>query len=230
MATVLSWNEKELEVTSNKQYTYGNWNAGVTYETETEDAGGGKQKKKKGGSGSPGIGTISFDVRLHEQLGIDVQAEYEWWRKQCREGVDSLLYLGTVQYGDCKWRLNSVTQSDLMTYTVTEKKENGGDEEKTVWKSCTMQISFEESAAKVQQTKLEKQAAKLSKKLEKAIKKAENAKTDKAREKAAKSAAKLQKQLEAVQVKVAEEKAAAAKAKREAKQQAAEMIKRYYDQ
>ncbi len=218
MAAVLSWNEKKLEVTSNKQYTYGNWNAGVTYETETEDAGGGKQKKKKGGSGSPGIGTISFDVTLRTDLGIDVKSEYDWWRKQCLEGAESLLYLGQNQFGACKWRLSGVTQSDLVTLA------DG------TWKKCTMQISFEESAAKVKQTKLEKQAAKLSKKLEKAIKKAENAKTDKAREKAAQKAAKLQKQLEEVQVKVAEEKAAAAKAKREAKQKAAEAIKRYYDQ
>lgn len=217
MATILSWNEKELEVTSKKTYTFGSWNAGVTYETETEDSGG-KQKKKKGGSGSPGIGTISFDVKLHYAMGVDVKAEYDWWRKQCLEGAESLLYIGQNQYGNCKWRLSGVTQSDLITLPSG------------IWKSCTMQISFEESSAKIKQTKLEKQAAKLSKKLEKAIKKVENAKNDKAREKAAAKAAKLQKQLEETQVKVAEKKAAAAKAKREAKQKAAEAIKRYYDE
>ena len=217
MATILSWNEKELVVTSKKTYTFGNWNAGVSYETETENSGG-SQKKKKGGSGSPGIGTVSFDVKLHYAMGVDVKSEYEWWRKQCLNGAESLLYIGQNQYGVCKWRLSGVTQNDLITLP------NG------IWKSCTMQISFEESSSKIKQTKLEKQTAKLSKKLEKAIKKAENAKNDKAREKAAKKAAKLKKQLEENQIKVAEEKAAKAKKRREDKEKTANLITKYYSE
>ena len=214
MATILTWNEKELNITSSQIYTFSGWTSDATFETSTDDSG----KKKKGSGGEPGMGSVSFEIILNSQLGLDVQKEYYYWRNECSKGTDSLLYIGPNQFGSCKWRLVGVSQSELITFA------DG------TWKKCRMTLTFEESTSKIKLTKEQKKVASLSKKLEKQIKKAENAKTEKAREKAATKAAKLQKQLEENQIKVAQQQAAAAKKRREDKEKTASLIAKYYSE
>lgn len=210
---VLQWNNKTLEISGNKIYSFSGWSSSSSYETD-ETANG--KNMPKNTAKNPGVGQVSFSIYLHHGMGIDVKTEYEWWRKECNKGTESLIYIGDEQFGEYKWRLTGVSQSDLKVIG------NG------IWKSCQMQLSFAESYVKVKKTKLEKKAAKLAKKLEKAIKKAEKAKTKKALQSAAKKAAKLKKQMEAAQVKAAEQKAAKLKAQVEARQKAADEIERYY--
>ena len=210
---VLQWNNKTLEITGKKIYSFTGWSSSSSFETD-ETANG--KNMPKNTAKNPGIGQVSFNIYLHQGMGIDVKTEYDWWRKECNKGTESLLYIGDEQFGDYKWRLTGVSQSDLQVIG------NG------VWKSCQMSLSFAESYVKVKKTKLEKKAAKLAKKLAKAIKKAEKAKSKKALAAAAKKAAKLKKQMEAAQIKAAEQKAAKLKAQVAAKQKAAEEIERYY--
>ena len=213
MSKILSWNEKTFEVTNDKIYTFRGWSTSSSYEVDEKENG---KEMPKDTAKAPGIGSISFEVYLRSDLGMDVKAEYDWWRAECNKGTTSLLYIGDEQFGKYRWRLTGVSQSEL-------KLANGGK-----WQSCKMSLTFGESYYKVKQTKLEKKAAKLAKKLAKATKQAEKAKSKKALAKAAKKAAKLKKQMEETLIKAAEKKAAALQAQVEARKKAADEIQRYY--
>jgi len=210
---VLLWNDKELEVSGDKIYTFSGWSATSSYKTEEKENG---KKMPKSKALSPGMGSISFDVTLSWQMGVDVKDEYEWWRTQCNEGTQSLLYLGEQQFGAYKWRLTGVNQTGLITL------KDG------TWKQCKMNLSFEESWYKVRLTRLERKAKRLAKRLARQTKKVENAKTEAAKEKAAAKAAKTKKEAEEAAAAAAKEKADKWKAGRAAKQDAADRINKYY--
>mgnify|MGYP002622301409 CR=1 FL=1 len=197
---ILAWNDKELDVTGGQIYTFSGWNASSSFKTEEKKNG---KKMPKSKAVSPGQGKVSFDVTLSYMMGIDVRAEYGWWRDECNKGTESLMYFGYQQYGSYKWRLIGVDQSGL------ETMRDGS------WMKCRMSLTFEESFYKVKLSKLERKAQKLAKKVERQTKKAINAKSEAARQKAIQKAAAAQKELLELQKKIAEEKVAQVKKERE---------------
>ena len=181
---ILIWADKELEVSGDKIYTFSGWSSSSAFRTEEKKNG---KKMPKSQAVSPDRGSVSFSIMLSQQVGLDVKAEYEWWREECNKGTESLLYLGEEQFGTFKWRLTGVDQSDLITL------KDG------TWVKCKMSLKFEESWYKVKLTKLQKKAKRLAKKLERQTKKVLKAKNEAAKEKAAQKAAKIKKQAEEAQ-------------------------------
>jgi len=206
------WLEKTLYVTQDEILTYENLSTSHTYNTEEKKNGKKMPKTKDIG---PGIGTLSFTIKLSALKGNDVQAEHDWWVAECEKGTYSYIYMGGSKFGNYKWRINKVDMADLVTI-------NDG----TLWKSCTLNIGFEEYYVKVKKTKAEKKAAKLQKKMRKALEKSMNAKNERARAKYAAQAANYKVQYEAQKVIAAEEKAKQA----EKQAQSVQMFYTYYDQ
>ena len=209
---IFKWLEKTFQVSESEILTYSGLNASHTYNTKEKKNGKKMPKSKDVG---PGIGKLNFSVALSALQGNDVKEEHDWWVAECEKGTYSYIYMGGSKFGNYKWRIKQVDVKDLVTI-------NDG----TLWKSCTLSISFEEYYVKVRKTKAEKRAARLQKKMRRQMEKAETAKSDKARAKAALKAANYKSQYEAQKVIVAKEKAK--KAENAAK--AVSMINSYYDQ
>ena len=188
--SILMWMEKTFRVTQNQILTYSGFNSTHSFLTEEKKNGKNMPKTKEV---SPGIGSLSFNVDLSANRGNDVKAEYEWWTDECEKGTFSYLYIGGSKFGKYKWRVNKVDISDLVTM-------NNGE----VWKSCTLSIGFEEYFVAVKQTKAEKKAQRLQKKMRRQIEKAQNAKNDKAREKAMAKAESLAEEYMTAKVEAAE--------------------------
>lgn len=194
--SILMWMEKTFRVTQNQILTYSGFNSSHSFLTEEKKNGKNMPKTKEV---SPGIGSLSFNVDLSANRGNDVKAEYEWWTDECEKGTYSYLYIGGSKFGKYKWRVNKVDISDLVTM-------NNGE----VWKSCSLSIGFEEYFVAVKQTKAEKKAQRLQKKMRRQIEKAQNAKNDKAREKAMAKAESLAKDYMTAKVEAAEARTAQA--------------------
>lgn len=208
---IFMWLEKTFHVTNSEVLTYNGLSASHSYNTEEKKNGKKMPKTKDVG---PGIGTLNFSVKLSALQGNDVKEEHDWWVAECEKGTYSYIYMGGSKFGKYKWRIKQVDVADLVTI-------NDG----SLWKSCTLSISFEEYYVKVKLSKAEKKAARLQKKMRKAMEKAQNAKNEKARAKAAAKAANLKTQYEEQKVKAAED-----RAKQAANvAQANTMIGTYYD-
>ena len=213
---ILSWADKVMTVSSEEILTFNNWRASSSY--ETQQGSGSKSKMPKTTEVSPGIGSISFSIGLNQALGNDVKAEYEWWRQQCNAGTVSLMYLGSQQFGNYKWRIVKVDQDNLIC---------AGD---GMWMSCDLSLTFEEYYVVTKKTKEQKQAEKLRKQMEKLAKLAVNAKNEKQREKYAKRAAAMKRKYEAALVEAARKEAEKIKAQKEAEEKTEKLIARYYDE
>ncbi len=194
---IFKWFEKIFYVSDSEILTYSGMSASHSYNTEEKKNGKKMPKTKDVG---PGIGTMNFSMKLSVLKGNDVKAEHDWWVAECEKGSYSYIYMGSTKFGKYKWRIKQVDISDLVTI-------NDG----TLWKSCTLSVSFEEYYVKAKMTKAEKRAAKLQKKLRKQIEKAENAKNEAARTKALSKVETLATQYVEAKVKAAEAAADAAK-------------------
>ena len=190
---IFKWFEKIFYVSENEILTYCSLSASHSYNTEEKKNGKKMPKTKDVG---PGIGTMSISVKLSALTGNDVKAEHDWWVSECEKGSYSYIYMGGERFGNYKWRIKQVDIADLVTI-------NDG----TLWKSCTLSISFEEYYVKVKKTKAEKKAEKLQKKMRKQMEKAENAKNEKAKTKALEKTKKLAEQFKEASVAAAKARA-----------------------
>lgn len=209
---IFKWMEKTFQVSDSEILTYSGLSTSHTYNTKEKKNGKKMPKSKDVG---PGIGKLNFSVKLSALQGNNVKEEHDWWVDECEKGTYSYIYMGGAKFGNYKWRLKQVDVKDLVTI-------NDG----TLWKSCTLSISFEEYYVKVRKTKAEKKAERLQKKMRRQMERAETAKSDKARAKAALKTANYKVKYEDQKVVVAKEKAK--KAENAAK--ANVLINQYYDQ
>lgn len=206
------WLEKTFQVTQDEILTYSDLGTSHTYKTEEKKNGKKMPKTKEVG---PGIGTLSFNLKLSALTGNDVKAEHDWWVAECEKGTYSYIYMGGAKFGNYKWRVTQVNMQNLVTI-------NNG----TLWKSCDLAIGFEEYYVKVKKTKAERKAERLQKKMRRAMEKSMNAKNERARAKYAAQAAKYRTEYEAQKVIAAKE-----RAEQERKNaQSVQMFYTFYDQ
>lgn len=191
---IFKWLERIFSVSDTEILTYNGLSASHSFNTEEKKNGKNMPKTKEV---SPGIGTLNFSVRLSALQGNDVKGEHDWWVEECEKGTYSYIYMGKDKFGKYKWRIKQVDVSDLIT-----------TDDGSIWRSCTLSVSFEEYYVKVRLSKAEKKAAKLQKKMRRAMEKAENAKNDKARDKALDKAEDLAKDFVKASVEAAKIKAA----------------------
>jgi hypothetical protein len=119
---------KLFEVSSNKIYTFDDYNKSFTLNVESQEVDGDKPSSYIKGKG---LQDASITIKLRQSSSVDVQTEVEDWGKMCEEGTPYMLFLGDNPVSVNKFLVKKVDVSDTNYFGGTLIK-------------ATLKLEFEE--------------------------------------------------------------------------------------
>jgi len=103
--SIALFKDKVFEVTSDKIYTFNEFQYSSTLETESQDASG---KKPSTYNKGPGLSGFGFKIPLSVDYGVNPRKEIEDWEAMKDAAVAYPFILGKKPWGKNKWLLISV--------------------------------------------------------------------------------------------------------------------------